>query len=331
MDSKQKKLAKHPDAPKKPMTSYFLWAQDTRLYYCAKLKAEFPDAPIMGQLGVMQGTEWRKLDDETKHKYAAKAEILLVNYLEQKRIWEISHPPELNQIQQAVLSNSAQKKKKFFKDPNALKRPLSAYLCFTSSCREQIKADNVNIPVTDIMKKQGEAWKLLSEAERQKYEVQAALLKAEYDAKMVEIKKNEIKEDLGPKRPPSSYLCFTIATRDQIKAANPDIVVTDIMKKQGEMWKTLENKSFYEEQAKALKDKYDVELAAWKVLNPNGPTRKPKYVEPVIIKKIRQPAAPRPKKTKLAQVVMQVPQIHDMDNLYGEEDEDDDDEEDEDN
>ncbi|KAI8865416.1 putative high-mobility group non-histone chromosomal protein, partial [Ramicandelaber brevisporus] len=59
------------------------------------------------------------------------------------------------------------------KDPNAPKRPLSAYLIFTGDKRGSIQAENPDIKQKDIMKKLGEMWSQMSDAEKEPYNAQA--------------------------------------------------------------------------------------------------------------------------------------------------------------
>lgn len=49
----------------------------------------------------------------------------------------------------------------------------------------------------------------------------------------------KMKDSSAPKRPMSAYMLWLNASRDRIKAENPGISVTEILKKAGEMWKQL--------------------------------------------------------------------------------------------
>ncbi|XP_061387841.1 high mobility group protein D-like [Musca vetustissima] len=57
------------------------------------------------------------------------------------------------------------------------KRPLSAYMIWLSSAREQIKKDNPGIKVTEIAKKGGELWRAMKD-------------KSEWEAKALQAKEN---------------------------------------------------------------------------------------------------------------------------------------------
>lgn len=49
----------------------------------------------------------------------------------------------------------------------------------------------------------------------------------------------KVKDSSAPKRPMSAYMLWLNSSRDRIKAENPGISVTEILKKAGEMWKQL--------------------------------------------------------------------------------------------
>lgn len=58
------------------------------------------------------------------------------------------------------------KKKKSKKDPNAPKRPQSAYFLWFNANREELKKDNPDISITDLSKKAGEVWKQLEDTDK---------------------------------------------------------------------------------------------------------------------------------------------------------------------
>ena len=53
------------------------------------------------------------------------------------------------------------------KDPNAPKRPMSAYMLWLNANREKIKSDHPGISITDLSKKAGELWKAMSEEKKE--------------------------------------------------------------------------------------------------------------------------------------------------------------------
>lgn len=70
-----------------------------------------------------------------------------------------------------------------------------------------------------------------------------------------------------PKRPMSAYMLWLNSAREQIKSENPGMKVTDIAKKGGEIWKTMKDKSEWEEKAAKAKEQYAKDLESY---NANG-------------------------------------------------------------
>lgn len=70
-----------------------------------------------------------------------------------------------------------------------------------------------------------------------------------------------------PKRPMSAYMLWLNSAREKIKAENPGLKVTEIAKKGGELWKSMEDKSVWEEKAAKAKEQYAKDLESY---NANG-------------------------------------------------------------
>ncbi len=71
-------------------------------------------------------------------------------------------------------------KAKKVKDPNAPKRPLSAYFIYLADQREAFKKAHPGCSVTDVTKGVADQWKKVSEKEKAKYTGKAAALKEQY-------------------------------------------------------------------------------------------------------------------------------------------------------
>ncbi|XP_061705413.1 high mobility group protein D-like [Cydia pomonella] len=76
-----------------------------------------------------------------------------------------------------------------------------------------------------------------------------------------------------PKRPMSAYFLWLNSVREQIKAENPGIKVTEIAKLGGQMWQNLADKSVWQEQAAKLKEKYLKDLEEYNAKNGSGEGR----------------------------------------------------------
>ncbi|KAL1916519.1 uncharacterized protein VTP21DRAFT_5710 [Calcarisporiella thermophila] len=71
--------------------------------------------------------------------------------------------------------------KKRKKDPNAPKRPLSAYMLFSQEKRKQVLEENPDVKFTEVGKLLGAMWKELSEEEKKIYNDKASKDKERYE------------------------------------------------------------------------------------------------------------------------------------------------------
>ncbi|XP_061387836.1 high mobility group protein D-like [Musca vetustissima] len=68
------------------------------------------------------------------------------------------------------------------------KRPLSAYMLWLNSAREQIKKENPGIKVTEIAKKGGELWRAMKD--KSEWEAKAAQAKENYEEAVKDFEAN---------------------------------------------------------------------------------------------------------------------------------------------
>lgn len=78
------------------------------------------------------------------------------------------------------------RKSKKEKDPNAPKRPLTAYFLFMGDERAKVKASNPDFTIAEISKELGERWKTLDAGKKEMYQEKATKGKARYDVEMKE-------------------------------------------------------------------------------------------------------------------------------------------------
>ena len=152
------KPMKDPNAPKKPLSAYFLFSQDERL----KVKAEFPDYSIT-EVAKELGRRWATIDPALKQQYEQR-------YQESRREYE-----------QAMTAYKPQKKKK---DPNAPKQPLSAYFIFSSEERLKVKAENPSFSICEVAKELGRRWAEMAPEVKQRYQQMAEEGRQKYDQDM---------------------------------------------------------------------------------------------------------------------------------------------------
>ena len=80
---RRRRSKKDKDAPKRPISAYFLYNQERR----EKLKKEQPDLDNKDLIRAMS-EEWNKLTDEEKKPYVKKAEADKKRYLEEMKAYE---------------------------------------------------------------------------------------------------------------------------------------------------------------------------------------------------------------------------------------------------
>ncbi|CAF3084539.1 unnamed protein product [Rotaria socialis] len=86
--------------------------------------------------------------------------------------------------------SAAGSSKKANKDPNAPKRPLSAFFLFSQDERPDIKKKTPSMSVGDISKEIGARWKKVSDDVKKRYEQKAAVEKQKYEVRLSEYKKS---------------------------------------------------------------------------------------------------------------------------------------------
>lgn len=121
------------------------------------------------------------------------------------------------------------------------KRGPSSYILFT----KQYRAEHSNLSdlsLGDMSKACGEAWKKLSDTEKDKYRMEAEKIRTELRA-------ND--PPPPPKKPMSSYLAFAMVTRKVIIAEDPTLKLGEVSKKCGELWKKLSDEERAEWKKKA--------------------------------------------------------------------------------
>lgn len=68
------------------------------------------------------------------------------------------------------LSKLQKRKEKRLRDPDAPKRPPSAYLLFQNEVRQEIRKKHPGMPYSEVLGKVSEAWKALTDEQRRVYQ-----------------------------------------------------------------------------------------------------------------------------------------------------------------
>jgi len=153
------KPMKDPNAPKKPLSAYFLFSGEERL----KVKAQFPDYSII-EVSKELGRRWAIIDPNVKSSYEQR-------YQESRRQYET-----------ALEAYKPSNKKK--KDPNAPKQPLSAYFLFSQDERLKVKAEFPGHSICEIAKELGRRWADIGPEIKQHYQQIAEEARQKYDQDM---------------------------------------------------------------------------------------------------------------------------------------------------
>lgn len=163
-NSKPSKPAKDPNKPKAPLSSYMRFVNEKR----NDIKADNPGAGI-GEIAKIAGKMWKELDEDDKKAYEKAYQKERKIYLE--KMEDYVPPPGCKPV-----------KSKPVKDPNAPKKPLTAYFAWMNENRARIKEENPDAGLGEISKIAGREWKEVDEDER-------AELDANYKKGMEEYKK----------------------------------------------------------------------------------------------------------------------------------------------
>jgi len=181
-------------------------------------------------------------------------------------------------------SRTGKRKKK--KDPNAPKRPRSAYILYCTEKRNEVKNEHPDAKPADLMKMMGEMWNALSESKKKDFTDKAKEDKTRYNDQMKNYtppdvesdeddrpskrqrgKKGKKKRDPNePKRSPSAYLIYGSKIREEVKKDHPEAKSSEIMKIIGTMWQKLseDEKKQYNVEAQVLKSKYEKDKQDYK-------------------------------------------------------------------
>jgi len=156
------------------MTAFLLWASETR----KEIASDHPDYSITDIAKVL-GKKWKKVDDEEKAPFVAKADKLRAKFISAKA--KYSKTSDYTKYQEELKEwKKKQARKPFKKDPNAPKRPMSAYLCYVNEQRPEVIEEFPNLKFTDIVCLIGKRWNQLSSGDKEAYDDMARKAKAEY-------------------------------------------------------------------------------------------------------------------------------------------------------
>ena len=142
------------------------------------------------------------------------------------------------------------------KDPEAPKKPTSAYLHFCKVRRQQLKKDNPEVPNKEITSMLGSEWKAMED--KSEWDSRHEVSKKEYQeamknytpskewaeanpeaAKKVMAAKQKLETDKNkePAKAKTAYQFFSKEMRDTVKEENPEMDSKEVNKEVSRMWK----------------------------------------------------------------------------------------------
>lgn len=175
-----------PNAPKRPATAFFQW----RAKVHNKVKNSMPVSHTFGELARKFSTEWKKLSDAERKPYEEKYESQRKTYEKLMNAYKHTENFRKFQTKKKQFKVESAKKGKFAKDPNAPKKPQTAYFAFLADKREHVKAQNPSISHKDVLRKLGELWNALTPAQKGPYEKTAEASKKKYEKEFATYKKS---------------------------------------------------------------------------------------------------------------------------------------------
>lgn len=240
------------EKPKNPRTAFFLFGAEHR----QKLMENNPKMKVTDvarELGVL----WKQCDENTKSKYVAAAENDKQRYEEEVRKFKeaggdpVSLKRKTSASRRKQMELEASKSRKI-KDPNAPKKPQSAFLLFCKENRSSIVQNNPQMKFGDIGRNLSIMWKNTDESTRKKYEELAVQEKSCYVTKLQEYKSSQPAVPEKKPKPATAFIIFGKDVRPQIKQQNPSISFADMGREISARWKSLdpESKKRYESIAK---------------------------------------------------------------------------------
>jgi hypothetical protein len=130
------------------------------------------------------------------------------------------------------------------------------------------------LPTTEVAKLVSQAWKDLSQEEKDEWEDLARRDKARYEVEKsmysgpwkIPAKKRSQKDPAAPKRPMSAFLSFSNSKRALIRKQHPDIGNAQVSRILAQMWKEApeEERKQHIEKEFGLRQDYKVAIADWK-------------------------------------------------------------------
>lgn len=150
-----RRTRKDPRAPKRSKSAYIFFAIDRR----EMVKGELGPGARVGDIAKKTSQFWKALDDEERKKWEEVAKSDRERYQEEKAAY--TGP--------LLIPGDMSTSRKAKKDPNAPKRPLTAFLYFSQRMRPSIKEQNPEWRIAELSQELGRRWREMDEEARKPY------------------------------------------------------------------------------------------------------------------------------------------------------------------
>ncbi|XP_043088484.1 LOW QUALITY PROTEIN: high mobility group protein B2b, partial [Puntigrus tetrazona] len=154
-------------------------------------KRKSPDVPVnFSEFSKKCSERWKTLSASDKTRFEDMAKADKVRYDREMK----------NYVPPKGVGKTGRKKK----DPNAPKRPPSAFFIFCSEYRPTVKSENPSLSIGEIAKKLGEMWSKQSTKDRGPFEQKAVKLREKYEKEVAAYRAGGVASKRGPGRPTGS-------------------------------------------------------------------------------------------------------------------------------
>ncbi|XP_057175386.1 high mobility group protein B2b [Triplophysa rosa] len=174
--------------PKGKTSAYAFLVQTCREEH----KRKSPEVPVnFAEFSKKCSERWKAITASDKTRFEDMAKVDKVRYDREMKDYE---PPK----------GAGKKGSRKKKDPNAPKRPPSAFFVFCSELRPTVKSENPGLSIGESAKKLGELWSKQSTKDRAPYEQKAVKLREKYEKDVAAYRSGAGAAKRGPGRPTGS-------------------------------------------------------------------------------------------------------------------------------
>ncbi|KAL7672158.1 hypothetical protein ACOME3_007052 [Neoechinorhynchus agilis] len=171
--------------PKGRMSAYTFFLQTCR----EEFRKSNPEQPLrFTDFSKECSSKWRQLSEQDKTKFFDMANRDKIRY--EREMDSYAPPPPSTTTATNLNINDNETKRKRKKDPNAPKRPLSAFFIFCSDQRTKVKEKHPEFSVADISKHLGTVWATMTDEDKKQYYQRNQTEKERYQAQMLEYNAN---------------------------------------------------------------------------------------------------------------------------------------------